>query len=241
MIVLLICMGMGTAEMASGQSGWTTLGGGWSDEEPSKIAALKPRVLSTIWTKGDSFDERSEPASPAPDIKRWKRPKAGSRLKGLRALITLAESHKRGYDAIHGSATRLPAKRPTELTIAQILAWIEETPGQHHAIGFYQIIPDTLKSLIVRSGISPTMKFTPEVQDHLGDILLADAGYNDFVAGKLPASQLMDNLAKIWAGFPMANGRSAYHGKAGNRATITRAFFQAELGRVFGPAESLLR
>ena len=237
MVALLFGMGIGTPEMASAQSGWTTLSSGWSDEAKPKIASLNPRLSSTSWAEGDSFDERSEPAFPAPDIKRWKRPEAGSRLVGLRSLITLAESHKRGYDAIHGSATRLPAKRPTELTIAEILAWIDATPGQHHAIGFYQIIPSTLKSLIARSGISPTTTFTPKVQDYLGEILLADAGYNEFVAGKLPATDFMDNLAKIWAGFPMANGRSAYHGKAGNRATIKRAFFETEIGRIFGPAQ----
>jgi len=44
----------------------------------------------------------------------------------------------------------------------------------------------------------------------------------------------MDNLALIWAGLPQADGRSAYHGYAGNRATITRTRFEQLFLGVFG-------
>ena len=44
----------------------------------------------------------------------------------------------------------------------------------------------------------------------------------------------MDNLARIWAGLPLPSGKSAYHGYAGNRATITRAFYAEQMGRIFG-------
>lgn len=224
------------ADSASAQSGWSQLSTEWVASERPKIAALTPRLSSGSWTSNGSFDERALPSTPGVDVSAWKRPPQGSRLEGLRKLIKLAESPRRGYDAIHWSAKMLPKKKPTEMTISEILAWIEATPRQHHAIGQYQIIPSTLKMLLARSGLSPATKFTPEVQDRLGDILIADAGYNEFVAGKLSASNFMNNLAKIWAGFPMANGRSAYHGKAGNKASFSRAFMEREMARIFAPS-----
>lgn len=224
---------------ASAQSDWTTLKSDWTDTSAPQIASLTKRVVGADWASGGSFDERSLPSAPEVDVTNWKRPAAGSRLDGLRQLIRLAESPKRGYDAIHWSAKQRPSKKPTEMTVAEILAWIEATPNQHHAIGQYQIIPATLKSLLARSGLSPAMRFTPEVQDRLADILIADAGYNSFVNGELSASRFMDNLARIWAGFPLANGRSAYHGEAGNRASVTRAFFEGEIGRIFGPIQQV--
>ena len=161
----------------------------------------------------------------------------GAHLSGLRSLISLAESQVKGYDAIHHSARRLPGKRPTEMTVGEILNWIDATPGQHHTIGFYQIIPATLRRLIAKAGIPPGERFTPALQDTLGDILIAEAGYREFIAGRKSASSFMDGLAKTWAGLPMANGRSAYHGRAGNRASFSRRFFRNEMARIFGPAQ----
>ena len=160
-------------------------------------------------------------------------PSMGTGIEGLRKLIRFAESHRDGYNAIHHSAKRRPVKTPTEMTIGEILAWIDATPGQHHAIGQYQIIPTTLKRLIAKTGLPPTTKFSPKVQDFLGDMLILEAGYREFKSGQLPAAKFMDGLGKIWAGLPMANGRSAYHGKAGNRATITRAQFDAQMRQIF--------
>lgn len=50
--------------------------------------------------------------------------------------------------------------------------------------------------------------------------------------GRLGDEAFMDNLARIWAGFPLRNGRSAYHGIAGNRATVSRAFFRAQIAAI---------
>ena len=64
----------------------------------------------------------------------------------LRSLIALAEAGAAGYDAVQYAARIKPPKRPTQMTLADIIRWIEDTPGQHHAIGRYQIIPSTLRS-----------------------------------------------------------------------------------------------
>ena len=36
------------------------------------------------------------------------------------------------------------------MTLDEIFAWIAATPGQPHAIGRYQFIPDTLRMLVNR-------------------------------------------------------------------------------------------
>lgn len=160
-------------------------------------------------------------------------PAGGEGLVKLRALIEHAESGTAGYDAWHGRARVPPPKPPSRMTLGEIRHWIAATPGQPHAIGRYQIIPSTLDMLIRRTGLPPETVFSAAVQDRMADLLIHDAGYAGFRAGRIPPERFMDNLARIWAGFPLGSGRSAYHGIAGNRATVTRAFFTGHMRQIF--------
>ena len=154
-------------------------------------------------------------------------------LARLRTLIAQAEAGSKGYDAVQYGATIKPPASPTRLTIQQIYDWIDDTPGQPHAIGRYQFIPPTLRRLVKQAGINPRQRFTPQVQDTLADILLADAGLSPFLAGDMDRVTFMNNLAKIWAGLPNDTGKSHYHGYAGNKATMTWAHFDAQMVRIF--------
>jgi muramidase (phage lysozyme) len=151
----------------------------------------------------------------------------------IRDLIGQAESRRDGYDAVQHGAKVRPEKRPTEMTIREIYAWIKDTPRQPHAIGRYQFIPATLKRLVNVLGLPPDTRFTPAVQDRLGDVLLAEAGLHDFREGKLSRRAFMNNLAKIWAGLPNDTGKSHYDGYAGNKASMTWSRFEAEMSRIF--------
>ena len=151
----------------------------------------------------------------------------------LRALIAQAEAGAKGYDAVQYGAVILPSGPPTTLTIAQIYAWIDDTPGQPHAIGRYQFIPPTLRRLVRRLGLSNEARCTPRVQDQLANILLHEAGLEPFLTGKLERQVFMNNLAKIWAGLPNDTGKSHYHGFAGNKATMTWARFDAQMALIF--------
>lgn len=151
----------------------------------------------------------------------------------LKSLIALAEAGPKGYDAVHvGARTKTP-KPPTQLSLGQILAWIKRTPGQPHAIGRYQFIPSTLRILIKRAGLPANTRFSPQVQDVFADLLLADAGLQKFQSGRISRKRFMNNLAKIWAGLPTSSGKSYYDGYAGNRATLTRAYFDARMREFF--------
>ncbi len=151
----------------------------------------------------------------------------------LRYLIGHAESRAEGYDAINYGAKRLPSRRPTELTLGEVYAWIAATPGQPHAIGRYQFIPSTLKRLALKIGAEEHERFSPRLQDLLADELFKEAGLLAFREGLMSRRQFMNNLAQIWAGLPNSSGRSHYHGYAGNRATMSWAYFDEEMAKIF--------
>lgn len=156
-----------------------------------------------------------------------------SRIARLRSLIASAEAGSREYDAVQHGARILPPHNPTEMSIAEILDWVRATPNQPHAIGRYQFIPSTLRSLIARGDISPNLQFTPDLQDRLANILLMDAGLIRFQQGRISQTTFMNNLARIWAGLPTSSGKSAYHGYAGNQATISWAEYSQKMASIF--------
>ena len=86
------------------------------------------------------------------------------------------------------------------MTLGEIYQWIDDTPGQPHAIGRYQFIPPTLRRVARERGFGPETQFTPGVQDALALVLLNDAGFARFQAGELDRRRFMHNLARIWAG-----------------------------------------
>ncbi|MEP1768103.1 MAG: hypothetical protein ABJJ53_15870 [Sulfitobacter sp.] len=151
----------------------------------------------------------------------------------VRQIIEQAESRRDGYDAVQHGARIKPPKRPTQMTVAEIYAWIAATPNQPHAIGRYQFIPATLRRVMVETGASPKQLFSPQLQDQLADVLLADAGIHDIKAGRLSRRAFMNNLAKIWAGLPNDTGKSHYAGYAGNKASMSWDRFDAQMAQAF--------
>lgn len=151
----------------------------------------------------------------------------------LLALIAQAEAGPAGYDAVQHGATVRPSRRPTLMTLGEIYKWIDDTPGQPHAIGRYQFIPPTLRRVARERGFGPETQFSPGVQDALALILLEDAGLSRFQTGQLERQRFMYNLARIWAGLPLPNGRSYYEGHAGNSATMSWAVFDGGMARIW--------
>lgn len=154
----------------------------------------------------------------------------------LLSLIAQAEAGALGYDAVNYGATVQPPRRPTQMTLGDIYDWIDATPGQPHAIGRYQFIPPTLRRVARERGFGPETRFSPGVQDVLALVLLEDAGLSRFQQGELDRRRFMYNLARIWAGLPLPNGRSYYEGHAGNSASMTWAAFDGGMARIW-PAE----
>lgn len=163
-------------------------------------------------------------------------PHDSNRIDRLLTLIARAEAGPANYDAVQHGARILPPGPPTALTLAEIDAWIDATPGQPHAIGRYQFIPATLRRLVRAEELPAQTRFTPDVQDRLAIVLLEEAGLKDFESGTLPRARFMHSLARIWAGLPLPNGRSYYHGYAGNKATMSWATFDGSLRAIWPDA-----
>ena len=165
-----------------------------------------------------------------------RRPQFGdhhAQIQRILDLIAQAEAGPMGYDAVQYSARIKPPKPPTQMTLAEIERWTRSTPRQQHAIGRYQFIPATLRRLTRHQNLTPDTRFSPEVQDALAHQLLKEAGLNGFTKGKIGRRDFMLNLAKIWAGLPLASGRSYYSGVANNKATISWDRFLSEMTRIF--------
>ena len=137
-------------------------------------------------------------------------------------VIGKAESPIKGYDAVVYSAKVKPSKSPSQMTLKQIFKWIEKTPNQDHAIGRYQFIPKTLRKLVLKNNVPMTAVFTPALQDRLAIDLIDASGFRDLISDKISSDQFVDNLAKVWAGLPLSNGKNYYHGQNGNKATVSR-------------------
>lgn len=197
------------------------------------------KTVASSGTAAGAFVGRSEgglfarmPPRQSTGFSRGVRSMGGKDVETIRALIEKAESRRDGYDAVQFGARIKPAKRPTKMTLAEIFDWIEDTPGQPHAIGRYQFIPKTLQRVVAKTGVDMTQQFSPRVQDLLADVLLMEAGLNEFRGGALGRRAFMNNLAKIWAGLPNSTGQSHYHNYAGNKASVSWAYFDQVMARI---------
>ena len=148
------------------------------------------------------------------------------------SLIARAEAPA-GYDSVHYGAKIQPSKPASKMTLGEIALWIRATPNQPHAIGRYQVIPKTLGRVSDALGMTAATPYDRRTQDRIARFLIEEAGYPAFQSGNISLSDFMDRLAKVWAGLPLANGRSAYHGYAGNRATISREDYHLAMTAIF--------
>jgi muramidase (phage lysozyme) len=91
------------------------------------------------------------------------------------------------------------------------------------AVGRYQIIRSTLRTLQSRSNIAGSDKFTPVLQDHLGLALLVGRDYPKWWTGAITDRQFAHNISLEWASLPDPEngGKSHYDGVGPNHASTT--------------------
>jgi muramidase (phage lysozyme) len=121
----------------------------------------------------------------------------------------------------------------TSMTVQEVLALQNDRyrRGLGTAAGKYQIIPATLQMLIDRRDIRETDMFDVAGQDKAAAALLNMYGYQEYLQGSLTGTEFADRLTKLFASFPMENGRSRY---PNNRATISRSDVIDTLGSRYG-------
>lgn len=151
-------------------------------------------------------------------------------LRQIYDLILRAEAGARGYNAVW-SAIRpadRPAKEVTKMTVAEVMAWQGEVLRKGYAssaVGGFQFISKTLRGLVAQSRtVSPSHMFSRETQEALAYDLLAQAGLQAFLSGRMDTDDFARALARIWAGLPdPSTGRSVYAGDGLNAATVSVA------------------
>jgi hypothetical protein len=150
----------------------------------------------------------------------------GSNIKSTDEILKVVaggEGGKAGYDAANnGKAGDMPKGYPglSKLTVGEVMKLQTYRPRKIFAAGKYQIIPETLQSLLKQGVVKPEDKFDAETQDRLGRTLinnrLAKAG-NDPVLQQLELSKEFASIADP------RTGKSYYAGKGNNAASIQSA------------------
>lgn len=119
------------------------------------------------------------------------------------------------YNAIYGNAGQTKVQ-VTGMTLSEVLTYQRQliaSGAAGSAIGKYQMLPNTLRGAMKSLGLTGDEVFSPAMQDELALHLLKQRGYDDFVAGKITASEFQDNLAKEWASLPTTAGGGYYDGQ----------------------------
>jgi muramidase (phage lysozyme) len=169
----------------------------------------------------------------------------------LTALIRRTETGKTDpvvqYQTIIGHNQRHLDKPVTEMTVDEIIAasdgWRKRFGTTSGAAGAYQIIKPTLVQLKKDLGLKGNEKFTPVLQDRMGEKLCQKRGADQFLAGKLSLNAFGNNLAREWASFPLLSpakrgekalkrGQSYYDKFAGNSALIKPSVVEQTLGQM---------
>lgn len=147
---------------------------------------------------------------------------SGSNVSSVLNLIGHTEGTDRGasynetlgYGAYTGGPVNLTGMTLDEVDKLQgQMLRHPENSWNSSAIGRYQIVRTTLRSLKKQLGLKGDEKFTPQLQDRLAEQLLKNRGYDDWKSGKISDTRFINNLAKEWASLPTASGRGAYAGQ----------------------------
>ena len=110
----------------------------------------------------------------------------------------------------------------TNMTVREVMQWQKLHKGESEstAVGRYQNIGPTLAGLVTKYNIPLDAKFDEAMQDRLGNHLLDEAGFREYMGGEKSMGQFAYSLSRTWAGLPQnSTGVSFYQGVGSNRAT----------------------
>ncbi len=97
------------------------------------------------------------------------------------------------------------------------------------ALGRYQIIRTTLRTMRQQLGLTGREKFDGDMQDRLACYLLGQRGIDKWLANRLSLDTLIRNLAQEWASIPKPNGKGHYEGQS---AGVSVSMVKAALAEV---------
>lgn len=153
----------------------------------------------------------------------------GKAFETLRAAVVEREGGAAGYNAANrGTPNDTPGGVPglTNMTLRQVLSTYNQG---YNVLGGYQFKKTTLEGLIRVNGLSLDTKFTPQVQDQLFESYFTKGANNrrrlsGYVNGQNNDLQgALEDLALEFAVVRQLNGRGAWDGVSGNKASIDAA------------------
>lgn len=139
-------------------------------------------------------------------------------LLNLRNLVARAESEAgdevgSGYTKLVGGKSR---EDLTSMTIEQVMQLQEEMKkqGTSGAVGRYQVIPETLASVVkqMKDVDIKNQKFNEDFQDKIANLLIQQRGFDRYSSSsqsRAEKERLLAQLALVWRGLPGRPGMKA--------------------------------
>lgn len=138
------------------------------------------------------------------------------------AVKEMIAKHESGgdYNVVIGGG-KYPLQDMTLAEVRQLQEALVEQGKPSGAVGKYQIIGKTLKSIMDKNpkDFPPDRKFDAEAQEEAADILLDRRGFKKFENGEISTDKMALELAKEWASLPdPSTGKSFYDGDGINKS-----------------------
>ena len=134
------------------------------------------------------------------------------------------------YGAYTGGDVKLTAMTLDEIDALQTrMLKHPKNKLRSSALGRYQIIRTTLRTLRKTLDLTGNELFDGDMQDRFACVLLGQRGIDKYLAGRLKEDTMLLNLAKEWASLPTPAGKGFY---GGQHAAVSAQRVQQTLGEV---------
>ena len=154
----------------------------------------------------------------------------GGSKPGYKPILNLISSVEApSYDTINGGNINGLSK----MTIADARQAAMNAGYGSGAMGKYQQMPQFVLGRAKEVGLDPNKDlFSPKNQDTLGKLLVDQAGYHDWKAGKMSTEKFAYHLAGTWRGLPEGPSNLTYQDQyaSGNKAHTTWSNVMSVLG-----------
>lgn len=144
------------------------------------------------------------------------------------------------YGAFTGGAVNLVGMTLDEVDALQSkMLRHPDNSWNSSAVGRYQIVRTTLRSLRKELGLTGKERFDKDMQDRLAMALLERRGLSKWRAGTMSDTQFLNSLAQEWASLPTSKGKGHYKGQ--RAAATPRQVLKALHGGPPGHSSATLR
>lgn len=145
-----------------------------------------------------------------------------------------------GYGAYTGGKVNLVGMTLDEVDALQTkMLRHKDNSWNSSAVGRYQIVRTTLRSLRKELGLKGTERYDAKMQDRLAMALLERRGLSRWQAGRMSDDAFLNSLAQEWASLPNSQGKGHYKGQ--RAAATTKQVLKALYGGPPGHSSAALK